>query len=216
MYKTLIGLAALAAASAANAATTINFNTSTGHLPSSKTYTAGSLSVTATGYASTGVTTDLFGKNNGGDENGIGLNGYTDNEINKGTDFIQLDMSNLLLNATGASFFMNSTTNGEWWNVYGSNSAGSLGTYLFDGHDEGTTHLHSLTNWGTYQYYDFVARGTCNSDGFSCTAGNVLLGGLSVNGAVPEPSTWAMMLIGFGAMGFASRRRRRMSIPLVA
>jgi hypothetical protein len=28
-------------------------------------------------------------------------------------------------------------------------------------------------------------------------------------GAVPEPSTWAMMLLGFGAMGMAMRRRRR-------
>ena len=27
-------------------------------------------------------------------------------------------------------------------------------------------------------------------------------------GAVPEPSTWAMMLIGFGATGYAMRRRR--------
>ncbi len=27
-------------------------------------------------------------------------------------------------------------------------------------------------------------------------------------GAVPEPSTWAMMLLGFGALGFAMRRRR--------
>jgi hypothetical protein len=28
-------------------------------------------------------------------------------------------------------------------------------------------------------------------------------------GAVPEPSTWAMMLLGFGGMGMAMRRRRR-------
>lgn len=27
-------------------------------------------------------------------------------------------------------------------------------------------------------------------------------------GAVPEPGTWAMMLLGFGAIGFATRRRR--------
>jgi hypothetical protein len=26
---------------------------------------------------------------------------------------------------------------------------------------------------------------------------------------VPEPSTWAMMLLGFGAIGFAARRRKR-------
>ena len=28
-------------------------------------------------------------------------------------------------------------------------------------------------------------------------------------GAVPEPSTWAMMLLGFGGVGVALRRRRR-------
>lgn len=30
----------------------------------------------------------------------------------------------------------------------------------------------------------------------------------SVRAAVPEPSTWAMMLLGFGALGFAKRRAR--------
>ena len=29
-----------------------------------------------------------------------------------------------------------------------------------------------------------------------------------VGGGVPEPSTWAMMLLGFGGIGFAMRRRR--------
>ena len=31
----------------------------------------------------------------------------------------------------------------------------------------------------------------------------------AVNSAVPEPATWAMMLLGFGAMGVAMRRRRQ-------
>ena len=31
----------------------------------------------------------------------------------------------------------------------------------------------------------------------------------SPTGAVPEPGTWAMMLLGFGGMGIAMRRRRR-------
>ncbi len=34
-------------------------------------------------------------------------------------------------------------------------------------------------------------------------------------GAVPEPSTWAMMLLGFGAIGFAMRHRRR-ALPQLA
>ena len=29
---------------------------------------------------------------------------------------------------------------------------------------------------------------------------------------VPEPSTWAMMLLGFGAIGFATRRRRTLAL----
>ena len=34
--------------------------------------------------------------------------------------------------------------------------------------------------------------------------------------AVPEPGTWGMMLLGFGAMGFAIRRRRRSVLAQIA
>jgi hypothetical protein len=42
---------------------------------------------------------------------------------------------------------------------------------------------------------------TLNTNGFS----NGVL--YATNGPVPEPATWAMMLFGFGAIGFALRRR---------
>ncbi|MCA1654319.1 MAG: FxDxF family PEP-CTERM protein [Sphingomicrobium sp.] len=32
-------------------------------------------------------------------------------------------------------------------------------------------------------------------------------------GGVPEPGTWAMMLVGFGAVGYGMRRRRSASMP---
>ena len=48
------------------------------------------------------------------------------------------------------------------------------------------------------------------------TGGASLIGGLGTQGitgitigAVPEPGTWAMMLLGFGGMGLAVRRRRK-------
>ncbi len=41
-----------------------------------------------------------------------------------------------------------------------------------------------------------------NDDGFKLTA-------INVTPAVPEPGTWAMMLIGFGGVGVALRRRRK-------
>jgi hypothetical protein len=33
---------------------------------------------------------------------------------------------------------------------------------------------------------------------------------------VPEPATWAMMLLGFGAIGIATRRRRKTGVPQLA
>jgi len=52
---------------------------------------------------------------------------------------------------------------------------------------------------------------------FATTFGSVNLGGstnlgfqaITVSQAVPEPSTWAMMLLGFGGVGVAMRRRRK-------
>ncbi|MEO6248896.1 MAG: PEPxxWA-CTERM sorting domain-containing protein [Sphingomicrobium sp.] len=38
----------------------------------------------------------------------------------------------------------------------------------------------------------------------------------SGTGAVPEPATWAMMLLGFGAMGVSMRRRRRVTAMQIA
>jgi hypothetical protein len=35
-------------------------------------------------------------------------------------------------------------------------------------------------------------------------------------GAVPEPATWAMMLVGFGAVGHTMRRRRGVAVPASA
>ena len=37
---------------------------------------------------------------------------------------------------------------------------------------------------------------------------------LATGGAVPEPGTWAMMLMGFGAVGFAMRRRKQTELTL--
>ncbi len=46
------------------------------------------------------------------------------------------------------------------------------------------------------------------SGGFTAGAATLTITRAAV-AAVPEPATWAMMLIGFGAMGMSLRRRRR-------
>jgi hypothetical protein len=48
----------------------------------------------------------------------------------------------------------------------------------------------------------------CYSDNNAQSGFNVTLSLTDLG--VPEPATWAMMLVGFGAMGFALRRRKRL------
>jgi hypothetical protein len=42
---------------------------------------------------------------------------------------------------------------------------------------------------------------------------SVSSGGLSTSRVVPEPTTWAMMLIGFAGLGYAGYRRAREPRP---
>jgi hypothetical protein len=159
----------------------------------------------------------LYGKNFGGDEQGLGLaaDPSGDNEIYWGNShlgaFVEVDVSALFGLVSSAQFFMGSTTNGEQWIVYGSNDAGCgwfCGGSSVTGFDEGT---HDLFNFGTYKYYDFYSLGT----GGNAAPGNVLLGGLALT-SVPEPGSWAMMLLGFAGIGVAMRRRRRANLRQIA
>src|ERR1700722_19461508 len=113
-----------------------------------------------------GTPTDLFRKEAGGDEVGLGLTNdpTAEDEITPGS-FIQLDLSALTIPP-----------------------------------------LTSLT--GTTE---FPTIESINTTGFrfldvSAVAGNVLLREIDAS-AVPEPSTWAMMLLGFAGLGFFGYRR---------
>jgi hypothetical protein len=212
MYKTAFGIAAGLMASAASAQV-FDFGTPANtNVGPDETFTSGIYSVTASGYDASNADADLYVKNLGGDEIGLGLVGdpSNQNEIYSGQNggpggYIQLDVSQLLGIASGATFSMDSTTLGEQWAVYGSNTDAAAGGTWVNGslglNDEGS---HALGGWGTYQYYNFLSLGT-NGQAF----GNVLLSSFAVTPSVPEPATWAMMLLGFGAVGFAMRRNRK-------
>jgi hypothetical protein len=53
--------------------------------------------------------------------------------------------------------------------------------------------------------YQFVAAGTRTGTEASSIAGTLTI----TNNNVPEPATWMMMLMGFGAAGYSVRRGRR-------
>ena len=72
---------------------------------------------------------------------------------------------------------------------------------------------------GAYFYFAdgaFTNYGTYTNILFGSSQAATLRVSLAPNSAVPEPATWAMMLIGFGAIGVSLRRRRRATAQLAA
>lgn len=179
------------------------------------TFTADGQSLIATAFGpGTGpggsTLDDLFGKNLGGDETGLGMTNDPsgEDEIYFGKGFIQLDV-HLLSGALQLAF--DSTTDGEQWVVYGDNTPGLGGSGVLQGTGAfigaNTSESATLNLTGGYKYYDIfsgVAAGGANG-------GNVLIKSLTVT-SVPEPATWGLMIVGVLGVGAVLRQRRRSAL----
>jgi hypothetical protein len=189
--KYLVGLCFLTCSVVPSFGTTISFATPTGDRGVTQTY--GGLLATAYGTGSP----HLYGKNDGGDENGVGLTSDSsgDHEITSG-GFIQLDVSSL----TGSgpisiTFIMNSSTSPDAWRVFESNSALAMsGSATVNGTDEG---MHTIVLAQGENFLDFTATG-----------GNVLLSSISYT-LTPTPEPISLALTGSGLLGLFLLRRRQ-------
>ncbi len=77
---------------------------------------------------------------------------------------------------------------------------------------------HGFTGW-MHSTMKFTATGSKETLSFMATGGPsggqppfALLDGVSLMGGVPEPATWGLMILGFGAIGVAARRRRAVAV----
>lgn len=93
-----------------------------------------------------------------------------------------------------------SLTQGKWY-LASINFGAQIVGNLYD--SDGTTLLTSLTATGL----DHGATGGVALRSFS----GVNVDTVSLSGAVPEPASWALMIVGFGLVGVASRRRNAMA-----
>jgi hypothetical protein len=197
------------------------FSSPTGVLNPSQTYTQSGVSITAYGFNgtannNTNTPTNLFGKQAGGDENGLGLaNSDADHEIQT-TNFIQVDFDYVqtVFHATTAQFQMGSVgpaQPGEGWEVYGSNTLGNIGTLVAQGTDE---NLNMIPGFASYRYFAFTgwnANGqTPGADGIL----NELVVNRSATAITPRllsssaPEPFSLILAGSGLIGLALLSRR--------
>ena len=127
----------------------------------------------------------------------------------------------VLLNEGGGVAFhlLSGLTAGRTYNVSllvtGDNRPGSA--YVLKGDANGSAlftyngaDLARGTNPGTTLNYSFQAQSGANSLRFfqaSQTEGSPIIDNITVSAAVPEPMTWALMILGFGGAGAMLRRR---------
>ncbi len=176
-----------------------NFTSPLGTLGTSQSYTASGVTITAYGFNGVGGTAKLYGKNDGGDEIGLGIAGGSDNEINK-VNFVQLDLSNLWANnPTSLAMAFGSVQSGEGWKIYGSNTLGTLSTLLFSGSADYPTAFNFPSIPNSYKYIGIQASG-----------GDVLIASLSGNIVpTPEPATYLLLGSTLLLVGAVTMRRKK-------
>jgi hypothetical protein len=149
-----------------------------------------------------------------------GGSGNFANEPSPNTVMFFLDANNAILNVTngfttGFSFYYSSATAATIGVYDALNGTGNLLASL----NLSAQYNNNCVGDPTGQYCNWTPvgvnfSGTAYSINFGGTANftaydNVTFGSATPGtGAVPEPGTWAMMLLGFGAIGLAMRRRR--------
>lgn len=171
--------------------------------PGTVAFTAGGLELDVTAWLNNGTQTDVFYKNDGSDEIGLGINQTVDNEINFPNQFLQFDLSKLAsLGSLQLTVGFNSTTGGETWQALYSNTNGqNVGTVAGTGSTETTITVNTASG----HYLDLSSIvGTSSTSG-----GNVLVASATASAPTPEPSS--LLLIGSGLISLAGVARRKMS-----
>ena len=130
------------------------------------------------------------------------------------TDFLSW---NLELNGVGASFNLTQANSVVFERGADVNATPSEITFNFSGDDNGLFLVQDGLFQGTHYWCNATQSGAC-FQGKTVTpiffsdssTQNVPASGIQVimtAGAVPEPSTWALMLLGFAAVSYAGYRR---------
>jgi len=197
----LAAVALLALSAPAHAGYTFDFQDHRGALGNTQVFSSkvstgvydSTYQITAKGLDGT-ATSDLYVKSSPGDESGLGISSDRDHEI-AGTHSVDISVAALKakFSLASLSFLLGSVQSGEGYVV----TAGSLaGPVVGSGGADGTV----VVTGANLAYDDFFVRSS---------GGNVLLGSVTATGAVPEPASLAMTVLGVVASLVGYRRKHR-------
>ena len=223
LLGTVVGTLGLLTPASADVTETWDFTTPIGIIGPSHDYvgTTGTIiTATAFGRNSPSLVAKDEGEGEAGvgltNDQGIGIGGLPIEEITPGS-FIQLNLSNInfAINSVNMSFQAMSATNGETWELFGTNTSGTLaGATLLasctaaPGSDDGNScdAVTTINGLGNFTFADVTALG---SDATTGQPSGVLL--TEVN-TVPGPivgSGLPGLIAACGGLIVLARRRRR-------
>lgn len=165
----------------ADSVETFNFNLNLGDIGKTDLLKDGAVQFLISGFNVTLNPGDIWEKNLGPTETGLGLAQETNHEIGK-TQFLQIDISKLTADKQieAVAIGVNSIQPGESYNIYGSNAAGMLGTLIA----ANQTDPNFVLPLAPFQFISITAD-----------SGNVLLQDVAVT-TTPEPSTFLLLIAG--------------------
>lgn len=223
-----LALAALSLASPAAASTTIDFtsatNSSVNGTPDGNTrsFSNGGITVTASAWSYNGTLQNAWlgqythglGVTNQG-EDGLNNSHTVDNSGNQ--DFIILVFNQAVNIQSGTlyPFSVNGSTDNDAWISYGT----LAGPFNLTALNDLLTRDYNVTGAGSPYNVSFNSTGKFGNVWLIGAANSIAgttdqytdgfkLSSILINTAVPEPSTWVLMLLGFAAIGFVVRRQR--------
>jgi len=216
MFKAALSVLALACATAANAGVTITYPSTTS-IPTSNNFKADLALLGLTQYAASGsnivldsdstITFYFLGSESGFDDTFKTTNALPNLTTTEHTTIVNnfsapvligsdafsagTLINNLLFTNNGGSSGQDATVGDPGFGIFlgrGDSSGLDTNTFYF-GYDD-------QKNDPDRDYDDFIVK--------------------AVVTPLPEPGTWALMLLGFGAIGFAARRKSSAGIPQIA
>jgi hypothetical protein len=120
-----------------------------------------------------------------------------------------LSLSGTALSATATQLLFNFSSTGSSELMFSSNNWPSNGGFAVQYCDAATPCLNqnNAPSFSATQLV-LIAPGCCSTSGGIAESGNTVIATATITPGVPEPSTWAMLILGFAGLGFMALRRK--------